>query len=403
MWPPGRLQTIDESIGHTFVADREGEILDPGRGRLLEALRFAFQGDVIMGCGLNARKQGGNENQVHRPRTAKVLAPAVERPVGFWGAPHGHSLPKTNVSSRAIYTAAQMNEREAEITVIIAAVGRTAQLDESLNAYERLDPETPPFEVIVVCDGVDPTSRELCGKPRGFPVRVLSQEPSGPGPARNLGAASARGELLVLLNDDTRPDPGCLLAHTSAQARLGPCVAIGRVEWDPDRLPTPYMKWLAPEGHQFNYGRLDPELQAPWNACWATNLAVPRDWLLEEPFDPDFPVLAVEDGEWGYRLFRSGRQLRYVPESVCFHDHRYEGPADFRQRARTGGAASRYVVRRHPELTWTLIGRPVTAAAIRAMSMLWPGNWRQEMLWDLDFRSNYAFGIVQPRRKDWCR
>jgi hypothetical protein len=54
VWPPGRLQTIDESIGYTFVADREGEILDPGRGRLLEALRFARQGDVIMGCGLNA-------------------------------------------------------------------------------------------------------------------------------------------------------------------------------------------------------------------------------------------------------------------------------------------------------------------------------------------------------------
>ncbi len=296
-----------------------------------------------------------------------------------------------------------MNDRDIGISVVIATAGRPAQLDTSLAAYDRLDPATPSFEVIVVCDGEEQTSLELCEKPRHFPVRVLSQQPAGPGPARNLGAASARGELVVLLNDDTRPDPGCLLEHASAQARLGPCVAIGRVEWDPDQLPTPYMKWLAPEGHQFNYGRLDPEQQAPWNACWATNLSVPRGWLLQEPFDPDFPVLAVEDGEWGYRLFRSGRQLRYVPESVCFHDHRYEGPADFRQRARTGGAASRYVVRRHPELTWTLIGRPVAAAAVRATSMLWPGNWRRDMLWDLDFRSNYAFGIVQPRRKDWGR
>jgi GT2 family glycosyltransferase len=294
-----------------------------------------------------------------------------------------------------------MNERDIEISVIIATVGRSPQLNKALNAYGRLDPATPPFEVIVVCDGADPTSIQVGGMPRDFSIRVLSQQPAGPGPARNLGAASAQGDLVVLLNDDTRPAPACLLEHASAQTRLGPCVAIGRVEWDPDQPPTPYMKWLAPEGHQFNYRRLDPEQQVPWNACWATNLAVPRDWLLEEPFDPDFPVLAVEDGEWGYRLFRSGRQLRYVPESVCFHDHRYEGPADFRQRARTGGAASRYVARRHAELTWPLIGRPLAAAAVRAVSMLWPGNWRREMLWDLDFRSNYVVGLVQPGRKDW--
>jgi len=296
-----------------------------------------------------------------------------------------------------------MSERDVNISVIIATVGRAAQLEKSLDAYERLDPETPPFEVIVVLDGEDPASRELCRKPRDFPVRVLSQEPAGPGPARNLGAERARGKLIVLLNDDTRPDPSCFLAHFSAQARLGPCVAIGRVEWDPERPRTPYMTWLAPEGHQFNYGRLDPKRPAPWDACWATNLAVPRDWLLAEPFNTEFHVLALEDGEWGYRLFRSGRSFRYVPETVCFHDHRYEGPAAYRHRARTGGAASRYVVRRHPELAWTLIGRPVAAAAARAASMLWPGNWRREMLWDLDFRSNYVFGIVQPRRKDWGR
>ena len=292
-----------------------------------------------------------------------------------------------------------MNERHIEISVIIATVGRAGRLEGSLDGYERLDPETSPFEVIVVLDGEDPVSREMCEKTRAFPVRVLSQERAGPGPARNLGAGAARGELVVLLNDDTRPDPRCLLEHISAQARLGPCVAIGRVEWDPERPCTPYMAWLAPEGHQFNYRRLDPARPAPWDACWGTNLALPRSWLLEEPFDPGFPHLAVEDGEWGYRLSRSGRPLRYVPEALCYHDHRYDGPAAYRLRARTAGAASRYVVRRHPRLAWTLIGRPAAAALIRAASMLWPGNWRREMRWDMDFRSNYVLGILRSPRE----
>lgn len=296
-----------------------------------------------------------------------------------------------------------MGNRNIEISVVVATIGRAEQLERSLEAFGDLDPGTPSFEVIVVLDGENRASQAVCSRVRDFPVEVLGQERAGSGPARNLGAEAARGELVVLLNDDTRPDPGCLLVHSAAQSDLGPCVTVGRVEWDPKLECTPYMAWLAPNGHQFNYGRLEPFEPIPWDACWGTNLAIPRSWLLEVPFDPQYPCPAVEDGEWGYRLVRAGRQLRYVPGAVCYHDHRYDGPADYRQRARAAGAASRYVARRHPELAWALIGRPIGAAAIRIASMVWPGSWRRHMVWDVDFRSNYVLGILQPHRKERWR
>lgn len=292
-----------------------------------------------------------------------------------------------------------MTTNNPEISVIIATSGRAEKLETSLADYGSLAPGTPPFEIIVVLDGNDAATREISSKPRAFPVQILSQARSGPGPARNRGAAAARGGLVILLNDDTRPHRDCLLAHVHAQSHLGPCVAVGRTEWDPELNFTPYMNWLAPEGHQFNYDRLDPSRPVPWDACWATNLAIPTTWLKKEPFDPEYPWPAVEDGEWGYRLARSGRPLRYVPDAVCYHDHRYEGPADYRQRARNAGAASRYVTRRHPELAWTVMGRPTLATAARIASLLWPGCWRRETLWDLDFRANYVLGMVQTRRK----
>ncbi len=292
-----------------------------------------------------------------------------------------------------------MEDRDTRISVVIPTVGRAGKLEKSLSSYENLDPDTPPFEVIVVLDGEDQASRDVCSAPHSFPLRVLVQEPSGPGPARNLGAQTARGEFVVLLNDDTRLDPKCLLTHAAAQSDLGPCVAVGRMEWDPEIECSRYMAWLAPEGHQFNYSRLDPSRQVPWDACWGTNLALPTSWLLAEPFDPKFPVTAAEDSEWGYRLKRAGRSRRYVPDAVCFHDHFYGGPADYRRRSRIAGAASRYVVRLHPELAWSQIGRPAAAAVVRLASMLWPGFWRREMVWDLDFRANYVWGTLQPRRE----
>lgn len=289
-------------------------------------------------------------------------------------------------------------DSRVEISVVIPTVGRAAALEASLGGFAALDPATPPFEVAVVLDGEDPETKRVAETQRPFTVRVFSQARSGPGPARNLGAQAAAGDLVLFLNDDTRPHPRCLVAHAEAQRTLGPCVAIGRVEWDPERPVTDYMAWLAPGGHQFNYHRLDPDRPAPWDACWATNLAVPRSWVLDEPFDPAFPVIAIEDGEWGYRMTRKGHPARYVPDSVCFHNHRYDSPADFRPRARTAGAAARYVARKHPELLWTLVGRPAAAAKVRALSMLWPGNWRREMVWDLDFRWSYVIGMLRPGR-----
>jgi len=60
-------------------------------------------------------------------------------------------------------------------------------------------------------------------------------------------------------------------------------------------------------------------------------------------------------------------------------------------------------------LTWSgatsgcLIGRPSLAAKVRELTMAWPGNWRREKLWDLDFRWNYALGIFLPSRADGLR
>ena len=290
---------------------------------------------------------------------------------------------------------------EPAISVVIATMGRAEKLARSLAAFDRLHPDTPAFEVIVVLDGADPATRTLAHEPHRFPLQLFEQPRSGNGPAKNLGARHALAPYLVFLNDDTRPDPGCLLAHILAQERYGPCVLVGKVDWDPTQEITPYMTWLAPNGHQFNFSRLEPHELVHWDACWGAHLSLPRDWYLEEPFDAAFPYPSLEDTEWGFRLARRGRPIRYEPDALCFHDHHYDSPAEYRHRARISGAATRYTVRHHPTLLWPLILRPAAAAAASALLALWPGRWRRETLWDLDFRWNFVWGIVTPQRRPW--
>jgi len=282
------------------------------------------------------------------------------------------------------------------LTVAIVTVGRHEKLERVLRAFSRLDPGSPPFEVVVVIDGDDPPTRSLLARDHPFPLRAFPQPHRGPGPARNLAAAEARGNLLLFVNDDTRPHPGCLVAHQRAHEQHGTCIVLGSTAWDPEAETTPYMAWLAPAGHQNNFARLRPHGNVPWDAVWATNISPPRSWVLDEPFDPAYPYACLDDGEWAYRQYRRGRRAVFVPEAILYHDHHYAGPAEFGARAREFGAAARYVVSRHPQLTWRFTVRPVLAAAVRLASLALPSPRRRERLWDLRFRLDYLAGLLWP-------
>ena len=285
---------------------------------------------------------------------------------------------------------------DVHISVVIATVGRTRHLATSLAAYARLVADTPPFEVIVVLDGEDPDSLAVASRPYPFPTRVLSQPAAGIGPAKNLGVSAARGDFIVFLNDDTRPEPSCLRAHAEAQERLGPCIVVGRVDWDPEQVITPYMAWLAPAGHQFNFTRLEPDAPLPWDACWGAHLGAPRAWLLDEPFDPSLPYPVLEDGEWAYRQTMRGRALRYVPTTRALHDHYIGGPRDYAFRPRAAGATAWRVAARHPRLAYRLLVRPVLAAFAATALAIWPTRWRRRTVWDLAYRWGYVSGLLVP-------
>ena len=67
------------------------------------------------------------------------------------------------------------------------------------------------------------------------------------------------------------------------------------------------------------------------------------------------------------------------------------GPA----RNRAAGAASGLVVDRQPALAWVLGRRPTAAAAARVASLAWPGTWRRDTIWNLDFRASHVLGTLR--------
>jgi GT2 family glycosyltransferase len=183
-----------------------------------------------------------------------------------------------------------------------------------------------PWEILVVDDG----GGALGALPDGARAVVLSEN-RGYGPAVNAGARQARGELLLVLNDDAAleetavarlrrhfPEPGLFAVVPSILSRLAACgdeagkrgvFAAGLVEL----LECPS-------------GRPQPTLY-PVGCCFLC----PRSLFLElGGYDELFAPFFWEDADLGYRAWRRGFRLLHDPEAIC----RHEGSATLGERYR---------------------------------------------------------------------
>ena len=125
--------------------------------------------------------------------------------------------------------------------------------DSLLRALASLATQTTPreqYEVVVVVDGSDDGSREAVESlEAGYSLRVLWQPNRGRAAARNAGVAAARGDVVVMLDDDMTATPEFLAAHLGAHARDGRLAVVGAV---PVRLAPEVPAHVRYIGEKFN-------------------------------------------------------------------------------------------------------------------------------------------------------
>lgn len=304
-------------------------------------------------------------------------------------------------------------------SVVIPTYDRLDVLPEvlaALGAQEGLGGDAPPsFEVVVVDDGsTDGTwlwlEAHRCDF--GVPIRIFRQENAGPAQARNWGVTRAQGDRLAFLGDDTVPSTGWLARHDHAyRQRLdelgeGESLAvIGYTRWHRRMRLNPFLRYINEYGLQFGYALIDDADDVPFNFLYTSNLTLPRQSLVEQPFHLDFPYPAWEDIELSYRLTRGGLRIVYEPQAVVQHDH----PTDldrFMSRQEKAGYSAVVFHRLHPELGSFLgLGpegpppspprgrqrmREWLARALHLLPVELPGMSR---LWDELFRWHYIQGL----------
>lgn len=287
------------------------------------------------------------------------------------------------------------------LSVVIPTRDRLQTVLTTLDALAAQGLGSDAHEVVVVDDGSgDGTAAavaDLAATRSG--LQLVTQPARGPAAARNRGIGVARGDIVLLLGDDTVPVQGTLARHL-ALGRASGFAVQGRIEWDPAAPQTRVMRFLAPAGPQFYFKGLEDGRAIHYTALLGSNLSAPRQWFLDEPFNESFTEACLEDTELAYRWWRRGRLAIYSQDAVCHHCHGYRTLTPFLRRQARAGRWARRMVRLHPATTMRVAVQPVAFSAVALLRaavrtvLLRP---RREDLWDLRCRLAFARGLILGR------
>jgi glycosyltransferase involved in cell wall biosynthesis len=236
------------------------------------------------------------------------------------------------------------------ISVIIPTYQRCTSVTRALRALTQQTISPDRFEVIVSIDGSEDGTREgVAGFVAPYALHGIWAPNSGRASACNAGIRAARGELVVLLDDDMEPVPHFLDAHARAHrsgARLG---VLGAVPIGVGPESPPIVLFVAEKFNRHLEVLARPGHKIGIRDFYTGNFSIPREILFEAGlFDEGFKLYGNEDGELAIRLQAKGIDLVYSSEALA----RQHYEKDFAALARDKLAQGRTSVAcaaRHPE------------------------------------------------------
>jgi serine acetyltransferase/glycosyltransferase involved in cell wall biosynthesis len=268
------------------------------------------------------------------------------------------------------------------VSVVLATYNRPALVERLL---KQLGTQTLPpsdFEVIVVDDGsIPPVAPRLRALELPYALIVLVQANAGAARARHHGILHARGELLVLLDDDMQIPPEFLTEHLRLHQPGVPTAVIGRYRDDPQIAAMPlFERWYSAKWRQWSadYARGAPVLG---NALCTGNASLKRsDYLAVGGFD--LSLDRSEDADLGLKLEERGVKLLYSEAAYTLHGSDHIQPRQFLARAYRYGICELRIGRKHTQQLhadpwrWLFmlpaLGRPLLAGPLLAPELARP-------------------------------
>jgi O-antigen biosynthesis protein len=214
-----------------------------------------------------------------------------------------------------------------------------------------------PYEVIVVDDCSSDKTQKVLAKISGIKV-IRNAKNGGFIYSCNAGAAAARGEYLLMLNNDTEPQAGWLAALLNTFTDFPDAGMVGaKLLFGNGTLQEAGgIVWR--DGSAWNYGRGSDPNRPEYSYCRAVDycsgacLLLPRaDYLALGQFDSHYAPAYYEDTDLAFKVRQAGKQVYYQPNARIVH---FEGISNGTD---TGGGVKAYQIANHQKFLarWTSV------------------------------------------------
>ena len=211
-----------------------------------------------------------------------------------------------------------------EISIIIPFFNH---VDDTLTCIESIGRLTTgqTYEIIVVDDASTDQSASLLRRIEGL-VLIRNHQNVGFLGSCNRGAAAAKGDFLVFLNNDTVVSPGWLeaLARTFEDVPEAGYVGAKLVYPDGRLQEAGSVIWQDASG--WNYGKFDDAGHPRYNFtrevdyCSGACIMVPRHLFQElGGFDSRYSPAYYEDTDLAFRIRHAGHKVIYQPTAIITH------------------------------------------------------------------------------------
>lgn len=207
------------------------------------------------------------------------------------------------------------------ISVVIATYNRADLLEECLTSFIDQSIPQDDYEVIVVDDGSNDTTPELCESfMERLPLKYFRIDHAGRSSAKNLGIFASSSPLVVLFDDDDIADTHLLQEHlkTHEHHPEETVAVLGYTTWGPDLEVTPVMEYVTDIGHfLFAYRNMQNGQVLDFKYFWEGRISCKKSFLVNNAVHNQQLHYTI-DIELSYRLSKLGLKVIYNRNAVSY-------------------------------------------------------------------------------------
>lgn len=210
-------------------------------------------------------------------------------------------------------------KRDYKVSVIIATYNRSKSVERMLNALSVQNFPAEDYEVIVSIDGSEDGTREMVNSYKSnYNLHTIWHPNSGRASACNRGIRDARGEVIIILDDDMEPSRDFIRAHYTAHQCSMKLGVIGAVPIIVDQSSSPVVSYVASKFNSHLKKISTPGYRIQIRDFYSGNFSIRREDMLEVGiFNEEFRIYGNEDVELAHRLLKSGIKIVYDPHALC--------------------------------------------------------------------------------------